>query len=158
MTDYNIINDIDIDYYNLKSECITMASTYYKYADMAREAKRIVSEKERSVKIVRAERSIKIREENRDKKLTVDLVNAMVECDSEVCKAEQEVLDAEATYDKINVMVKSLETKKAELDNLVKLNCNSNYVENQSKTTRDLNAETSSEYLRNSMHKVPTQS
>ena len=156
MSEYNIESDINIDYYNLKSECLTMAAIYYRYADLAREAKTNVSDRERNLKVVRAERSIAIREENKGKKLTVDLVNAMVECDSEVCKAYQEYLDAEATFDKINVMVKSLETKKAELDNLVKLNCNSNYIENPSKPTKDLNAETSSEYLRSSMNKVPT--
>ena len=156
MSEYNIQSDIEIDYYHLKNECITMAATYYRYADMAREAKSLVSEKADNLKVVCAERSIGIREENKDKKLTVDMIKALVDSDSEVLQASKELRDAEATFDKINVMVKSLEIKKAELDNLVKLNCNTNYVENPSKPTKDLNAETSSEYLRGSMNKVPT--
>lgn len=155
MTDSNIINDIEVDAYNLESECITMAATYYKYADMSRQAKALVSEKADNVKVVQAERSIAIREENKGKKLTVDLIKAMVDSDSEVLKAQKELRDAEATFDKISVMVKSLEIKKSELDNLVKLKCNSMYVDSPSRPTRNLNAETSSEYLRDSMSRVP---
>lgn len=155
MNEYDINRDIEIDSYNLEAECITMASTYYKYAEMNRQAKSLVSEKADNVKVVRAVRSIAIREENKDKKLTVDMVAALVDSDSQVAEANRELREAEATFDKIAVMVKSMEIKKSELDNLVKLKCNSMYVDSPARPTRDLNSETSGEYLRKSMSSVP---
>ena len=41
--DYNIQSDIEINQYQLENECITMSATYYRYADLAREAKSEVS-------------------------------------------------------------------------------------------------------------------
>lgn len=155
MNEYDINRDIEIDSYNLEAECITMASTYYKYTEMNRQAKSNVSEKADNVKVVQAERSIGIREENKDKRLTVDMVAALVASDPEVLQAQKELREAEATFDKISVMVKSMEIKKSELDNLVKLKCNSMYVDSPAKPTRDLNSETSGEYLRKSMSSVP---
>lgn len=161
MSEYNIESDITIDSYNLENECISMASTYYRYADLAREAKSLVSEKADNVKVVRAERAIAIREycassDYNGVKVTEGVITAMVEKDPDVLAANKELRDAEATFDKLSVMVKSMEIKKGELDNLVKLKCNGTYVDNMTKPTKNLNAEASSEYLRNSMSRVPT--
>lgn len=155
MDNYNIETDVEIDRYNLEAECLTMSATYYKYAEMSRDAKAIVSEKRDNLKVVTAERSIGIREENSAKKLTVDMVKAMVDCDSEVVKAMKEVRDAEATYDRISVMVSALEIKKSELDNLVKLKCNSMYVDSPSKPTRDIKTELGTENMRRGMTPLP---
>lgn len=155
MNDYNIAQDITIDQYNLDGECLTMAAIYYKYADSSREAKTLVSEKTDNVKVVCAERTIGIREENSDKKLTVDMVNAMVEKDPAVIQAKKELREAEAVFDRISVMVKSLEIKKSELDNLVKLKCNSMYVDSPSKPTRDIQAQVGSDYMRHNMTPLP---
>ena len=155
MDNYDIESDVEIDRYNLEAECLTMSATYYKYAEMSRDAKAIVSEKRDNLKVVIAERSISIREENASKKLTVDLVKAMVDCDSEVVKAMKEVRDAEATYDRISVMVSALEIKKSELDNLVKLKCNSMYVDSPSKPTRDIKTEMGTENMRRGMTPLP---
>ena len=153
--DYDIQSDVEINQYQLENECISMASTYYKYADMAREAKSLVSEKSDMVKVITAERSIAIREENKDKKLTVDLVQAMVNSDSEVVKAMRELRDAEATYLRLSAAVSSLEIKKSELDNLVKLRCNAMYVDSPSKPTRDIKNEEMSNFNRRSMTPLP---
>ena len=155
MDNYDIESDVEIDRYNLEAECLTMSATYYKYAEMSRDAKAIVSEKRDNLKVVIAERSIGIREENASKKLTVDLVKAMADCDSEVVKAMKEVRDAEATYDRISVMVSALEIKKSELDNLVKLKCNSMYVDSPSKPTRDIKTEMGTENMRRGMTPLP---
>lgn len=158
MNEFNINQDIEVDNYNLESECITMAATYYKYAEMAREAKSLVSEKADNVKVVIAERTIAIRESLAQSgvKTTEGMITSNVEVDLDVRQAKKDLRDAEATFDKLSVMVKSMEIKKSELDNLVKLKCNSMYVDSPSRPTKDLNAETSSEYLRNSMSRVPT--
>ena len=155
MDNYDIESDVEIDKYNLEAECLTMSATYYSYADMSREAKTLVTDKRDMLKVVIAERTIAIREENASKKLTVDMIKAMVDCDSEVVKAMKELRDAEATYDRMSVMVSALEMKKAELDNLVKLKCNSMYVDSPSKPTRDIKTEMGTENMRRSMTPLP---
>ena len=153
----DIKSDVEVDQYNLEAECITMSSTYYNYADMAREAKALVSEKTDMLKVIQAERNIAIREQcaNEGKRVTEDIIKSMVQCDPDVVNAMKELRDATATFDRISVGVKALEIKKSELDNLVKLRCNSSYIDNVAKPTKDLNNETSSDYLRNSMSRVP---
>lgn len=155
MDNYDIQNDIAINQYQLEGECISMASTYYKYADAAREAKSYVSDATDRLKVVIAERNIGIREENEGKKLTVDMVNAMVDKDSEVVNARKELRDAEATYLRLNAAVSALEIKKSELDNLVKLRCNSMYVDSPSKPTRDMKSDFQSDYNRRTMTPLP---
>lgn len=153
----NILDDIEIDQYQLEKECITMSSTYYYYADKAREAKAIVSEKTDTLKVIQAERNIAIRENCsiEGKKVTEGIIASMVQSDSEVKNAMKELREAEATYERINVAVKSLEIKKSELDNLVKLRCNGNYVDNVTKPTRDIKNEAMSDYNRQTMTPLP---
>lgn len=155
MSEMNIASDVEIDRYNLEGECLTMAATYYGYADKVREAKSLVSEKRDNLKVVIAERSIAIREENAGQKLTVDLVKAMVDKDSEVVQAMKDLRDAEAIYDRLSVMTSALEIKKSELDNLVKLRCNSMYVDSPSKPTRNLKTEFGTETMRREMTPLP---
>lgn len=154
---FNIQEDIEINRYNLKSECISMASIYFRYADAAKDAKTIISDKRDNLKAVTAERNIAIRESlaNSKAKVTEGIINSMVDSDPIVLQARKELREAEATYEGISVMVSALEIKKSELDNLVKLECNSMYVENPSKPTRDIQAEGTSEYLRKNMQPVP---
>jgi len=153
----NIQSDIEIDQYHLENECITMSSTYYNYADIAREAKSIVSEKADALKVIQAERNIAIREQcaNEGKKVTEGIIASMVQSDSEVVNAMKELREAEATFDRINVGVKALEIKKSELDNLVKLRCNGNYVDNVAKPTRDIKNETISQYNQRTLTPLP---
>ena len=153
----DIQSDIEINEFQLENECITMAATYFNYADKAREAKAMVSEKADLVKVVEAERSIAIREEcaQNKSKVTVDMIKAMVDSDKEVNNARKELRDATAIYDRITVAVRALEMKKSELDNLVKLRCNSMYVDNPSKPTRNIQDETMSEYNRRTMTPLP---
>ena len=154
----NIQSDIEIDQYHLENECITMSSTYYNYADIAREAKALVSEKADALKVIQAERNIAIREQcaNEGKKVTEGIIASMVQSDSEVVNAMKELREAEATFDRINVGVKALEIKKSELDNLVKLRCNGNYVDNVAKPTRDIKYEGMSEFNRDTMTPLPS--
>jgi hypothetical protein len=155
--DYNIQSDIEINQYQLENECITMSSTYFKYADMAREAKADVSFCADNLKVVTAERNIAIREDlaNSGQKITEGIITSTVQSDGEVKIAMQKLREAEATYERLNVAVKALEIKKSELDNLVKLRCNSMYVDSPSKPTRDIKNETMTEYNRRTMTPLP---
>lgn len=155
--DFDIQSDIEIDQYHLESECISMAATYYRYADMVREAKAEVSIKQDTLKVVMAERSIAIRESLAlsKAKVTEGIITSSINSDEEVKRAMRDVRDAEATYERLNAAVKALEIKKSELDNLVKLRCNSMYVDNAIKPTRDIQNETISEYNQRTMTPLP---
>lgn len=153
----DIKSDVEIDQYHLESECITMSSTYYNYADMAREAKSVVSEKADMLKVIQAERNIAIRENcaNEGKRVTEDIIKSMVQCDPEVINAMKELREAEATFDRINVGVKALEIKKSELDNLVKLRCNGAYVDNVAKPTQEIKDETITHFNQRTQTPLP---
>ena len=153
----DIQSDIEINEFQLENECITMAATYFNYADKAREAKSVVSEKADMLKVIQAERNIAIREQcaNEGKRVTEDIIKSMVQSDVEVVNVMKELREAEAIYDRISVGVKALEIKKSELDNLVKLRCNSTYVNNPSKPTADVQGETMPEYYRRTMTPLP---
>ena len=151
--EFNVEQDLTIDQYHLKEECIGMATTYFKYADAAREAKSIVSDKADFVKIISAERNIAIREAaaTSGERVTEGIITSRVQSDPQVVQAMKDLREAEATHSRLAAMVSSLEIKKGELDNLVKLNCNSMYVENPTKPTADFTSNAQSEYNRQSM-------
>lgn len=155
--DFDIQSDIEIDQYHLESECISMAATYYRYADMARQAKAEVSIKQDGLKVVMAERAIAIREQltRAETRVTEGMITSSINSDLEVRQAMKDVRDAEATYERLNAALKALEIKKSELDNLVKLRCNSMYVDNAIKPTRDIQNETISEYNQRTMTPLP---
>lgn len=155
--DFNFESDISIDQYNLESECISMASTYYRYADASREAKSIVSEKADFLKITSAERNIAIREAaaTNHEKVTEGIIASRVQSDPQVVQAMKDLREAESTYNRLSAAVSALEIKKSELDNLVKLRCNSMYVDSPAKPTRDIKTEYRSEYNRQNMTPLP---
>lgn len=153
----DIKSDVQVDEYHLESECITMSSTYFNYADMAREAKAVVSEKADMLKVIQAERNIAIRESCsiEGKKVTEGIIASMVQCDPDVINAMKELRDATATYERISVGVKALEIKKSELDNLVRLRCNSMYVDNVAKPTQDFKDENISRFNQQNLTPIP---
>lgn len=157
MENYNIQSDIEIDPYQLENECITMAGTYFRYADMVREAKAVVSEKQDILKVVLAETSISVRERFSQSglKSTEGMITSSINSSDEVKQAMKEVREAEATYERLNAAVKALEIKKSELDNLVKLRCNSMYVESPSKPTRDIKDESISHFNQRTQTPLP---
>ena len=156
----NIESDVTIDQYNLESECITMSSTYYNYAASASEAKSLVSEKKDNLEVVRAEREISIREycsspDYTGVKPTEGVIKSLVDKDPEVLLAKKNLREAEAIYGRLAVGVSALEIKKSELDNLVKLRCNGNYVDNVAKPTREIRDETISQYNQRTLTPLP---
>ena len=130
MEDYNIEQDLSIDRYKLDLEAMSLPSLYFRYSDLVREAKEIVSEKKDHLEAVIAERSISIREEcaTNGTKTTEGIITSLVNSDKAVLEAKKELRDAMATHGRLQVALSALDTKKAEIDNLVKLYCNSYYA------------------------------
>lgn len=123
--EFDIENDLSISKLNLDAECLSHASLYFKYADACSEAKTEVSNKKDILKATIAQRQIAIRETCAEKgqKVTENLISAMVDCDSEVLSAQRAVREAEANYARLQVSVDAMDTRRSELDNLVKLYC-----------------------------------
>ena len=155
--DFNVESDISIDPYNLESECISMASTYYNYRDAAGDAKNAVSYQADLLKIISAERNIAIREAaaTNHEKVTEGIITSRVQSDPQVVQAMKDLRDAESTYNRLSAAVSALEIKKSELDNLVKLKCNAMYVDSLTKPTRDVSNETISNYNRQTLTPLP---
>lgn len=128
--DFNIEQDLSINRYQLDLEAISLPSIYFRYSDAVREAKEIVSEKKDQLDAVLAERNIAIREEcaNNGTKVTEGIITAMVNSDSEVLNAKKELREAMAVQGRLQVAVSALETKRNEIDNLVKLYCSAYYT------------------------------
>ena len=155
--DFDIQNDISIDQYHLESECISMATIYYRYADAARDAKSLVSEKADFVKIISAERNIAIREaaSTSGERVTEGIITSRGQSDPQVVQAMKDLREAEATYSRLSAAVSALEIKKSELDNLVKLRCNSMYVDSPAKPTQNIKSDYQSDYNRRTMTPLP---
>lgn len=153
----NIENDVQIDKYNLDSECISLPGLYLGYAEAARQAKSFVSEKSDMLKVVLAERQLAIREQcaNEGKKVTEGIIAAMVDCDPDVIQARKDLREAEAVATRLNVAVTSMEIKKSEVDNLVKLHCNQIYVSTGANTNGYNQADVNSEMYRKTMNPLP---
>lgn len=156
MGEVNFEKDLSIDKYALDMEAISMPSIYFRYADLVREAKSVVSEKKDNLSAITAETNIRIREEASQggKKLTEKLVESMVDCDKEVLEAKKELRMAQADLDRLNVALSALETKKSEIDNLVKLFCSSYYANKEVKATGDFKAESTERYIRDTMSRL----
>ena len=139
MTEFDIEKDLSINRYNLDLEAMSLPSIYFRYADAVREAKEVVSEKKDKLEAVLAERNIAIREEcaNSGKKVTEGIISALVDSDSEVLNAKKELREANATFGRLQVAVSALETKRNEIDNLVKLYCNAYYTNKDTSQSND---------------------
>lgn len=153
----NIENDVQIDKFNLDSECISLPGLYLGYAEAARQAKSFVSEKSDMLKVVLAERQLAIREQcaNEGKKVTEGVIAAMVDCDPDVVQARKDLREAESVSTRLSVAVASMEIKKSEVDNLVKLHCNQIYASTSVNTTGYNQSEVNSEQYRKGMTPLP---
>ena len=153
----NIEEDLSINKYQLDAEAISLPSLYFRYADAVREAKALVSENQDNLKVVLAERNIAIREEcaTNGIKVTEGIISAKVDADAEVNNARKELRNAEAILGRLNVALSALETKKSEIDNLVKLYCNSYYANKDANGNNEFKSEMISTDLRKNMNTLP---
>lgn len=123
--DFDIKNDLKINKYKLDEECLTHASIYNRYAEMATKSKTELAKAKDKLALVTAQRNIVIREEaskSKDK-ITERMFDSLLETDKEVLKAKKEVREAEEVNATFNSMLDSFDHRKSELDNLVKLYC-----------------------------------
>lgn len=154
----NIEQDLSINKYQLDSEAITLPGLYFRYSDAAREAKSLVSEKSDNLKVVTAERQLAIREQcaNEGKKVTEAIIAAMVDSDPLVIEARKELREAESIYARINVAVSAMDTKRSEIDNLVKLYCNAYYANKDVKQDGEFQSDMVAHDMRSQMNPLPT--
>lgn len=123
--DFDIENDLKINKYKLDEECLTHASTYNRYAEMATKTKTELTKAKDKLSLITAQRNIAIREEivKSGSKITEKMIESYLEADKEVLKVKKEVREIEEVNATFNAMLDSFEHRKSELDNLVKLYC-----------------------------------
>lgn len=123
--DFDIKNDLKINKYKLDEECLTHASTYNRYAEMATKTKTELTKAKDKLSLITAQRNIAIREEiiKSGSKVTEKMIESYLEADKEVLKAKKEVREIEEVNASFNAMLDSFDHRKSELDNLVKLYC-----------------------------------
>ena len=158
ISDFDISKDLSINRYQLDLEAISLPSIYFRYSDTVREAKEIVSEKKDNLDAVLAERNIAIREEcsTNGTKTTEGIIAAMVNSDPEVLQAKKELREAMATHGRLQVAVSALETKRNEIDNLVKLYCNAYYTNKEPTGNTDFKSDMVSHEVRSGTRPIPT--
>lgn len=124
-SDDSFQNDLSINKYKLDEECLSHSSRYAYYAEAQAVAKSNVSKAKDNLEYVTAEANIRIRQRfsTEGVKFTEALVNSTLSMDSEIVKAKSEVREAEEVYGRLSVAVSAMETRRSELDNLVKLYC-----------------------------------
>ena len=123
--DFDIEIDLKINKYKLDEECLTHASTYNRYAEMALKTKTELTKAKDKLSLITAQRNIAIREEiaKSGSKVTEKMIESYLESDKEVLKAKKEVREIEEVNATFNAMLDSFDHRKSELDNLVKLYC-----------------------------------
>ena len=157
IANFNIEQDLSINRYQLDLEAISLPSIYFRYSDAVREAKEIVSEKKDTLDAVLAERNIAIREEcaNSGTKVTEGIITAMVNSDSQVLEAKKELREAMATHGRLQVAVSALETKRSEIDNLVKLYCSAYYTNKDVQPNSDFKDDMIAHDMRKGTRSIP---
>lgn len=123
--DFDIETDLKINKYKLDEECLTHASTYNRYVEMALKTKTELTKAKDKLSLITAQRNIAIREEiaKSGSKVTEKMIESYLESDKEVLKAKKEVREIEEVNATFNAMLDSFDHRKSELDNLVKLYC-----------------------------------
>lgn len=151
--DFDIETDLKINKYKLDEECLTHASTYNRYAEMALKTKTELTKVKDKLSLITAQRNIAIREEiaKSGSKVTEKMIESYLESDKEVLNAKKEVREIEEVNATFNVMLDSFDHRKSELDNLVKLYCAGYYsvVGNKKETS----TETTEKDIRKNLNK-----
>lgn len=115
--------DLAINKYKLDDECLSHSSRYAYYAEACAAAKCNVSRAGDNLKLVTAEANLRIRKNYADngQKFTEAVIASELEIDKEVIGARNELREAEGVYGRLQVAVNAMDTRRSELDNLVKL-------------------------------------
>jgi hypothetical protein len=125
MEEFDFEKDLSINKFRLDEECLSHSSIYFKYAEAQQNAKSEVSKADDVLKLTLAERELEIRNKYSENgiKVTENLIKADVEKDEDVLKAKRKLRKAQDIFNKLTVAVQALDSRRSELDNLVKLYC-----------------------------------
>lgn len=121
--DLDFKKELEINKYRLDDECLGHSAKYAYYAEAQAEAKARLSELKDKLDFVSGEANLRIRKEyaERGEKVTEGIVASRLSTDSDVVKAKADVREGEEIYLRLTSAVNSMDVRRSELDNLVKL-------------------------------------
>lgn len=146
-------SDLVINKYRLDEECISHSTRYAYYAEAQALAKSNVSKEKDNLELVSAEANVRIRKELSiaGEKITESLVASYLTMDEKVQKARAKLREAEEVYAKMSVAVSAMDSRRSELDNLVRLYCTGYFstVSSEGNVRKNINEQTGLEIRRN---------
>ena len=151
MSDFD--EDLSIDKYRLDEECLSHSSRYAYYSEAQAVAKSNVSKAKDNLEFVTAEANLRIRKEYAEKgeKFTEAVIASQLTLDKGVNEATSKLREEEEVYARLSVAVQAMETRRSELDNLVKLYCAGYFstVKTDGNVRKGINEQVSAEIRKN---------
>lgn len=143
--------DLSINKYKLDEECLSHSSRYAYYAEAQAVAKTDVSRAKDRLEFVESESNLKIRKKFADdgQKVTESVIACTLAMDSDVIQAKKELREAEEIYSRLSVAVQAMDTRRSELDNLVKLYCAGYFSTVNGANKKDISEQTSNDVRKN---------
>ena len=126
MKENKYLKDLEIDENMLEREWIDQSSLYMSYSIEAAEAGKHKDDIKEELEIIRAQTSLRIREDS-EKKMTEAMVASAITLDENCQTAVSNYNQAVYEYNMIQAVIKSLDHKKKALENLVQLWVNGYY-------------------------------
>lgn len=151
--DNSFEQDLSINKYKLDEECLSHSSRYAYYSEAQAVAKSNVSKAKDNLEYVTAEANLRIRKEYAEKgeKFTEAVITSQLTLDKSVNEAKSKLREEEEVYARLSVAVQAMETRRSELDNLVKLYCAGYFstVNTDGNVRKGINEQTSSDIRKN---------
>lgn len=151
--DNSFEQDLSINKYKLDEECLSHSSRYAYYSEAQAVAKSNVSKAKDNLEYVTAEANLRIRKEYTEKgeKFTEAVITSQLTLDKGVNEAKSKLREEEEVYARLSVAVQAMETRRSELDNLVKLYCAGYFstVNTDGNVRKGINEQTSSDIRKN---------
>lgn len=151
--DNSFEQDLSINKYKLDEECLSHSSRYAYYSEAQAVAKSNVSKAKDNLEYVTAEANLRIRKEYAEKgeKFTEAVITSQLTLDKDVNEAKSKLREEEEVYSRLSVAVQAMETRRSELDNLVKLYCAGYFstVNADGNVRKGINEQTSSDIRKN---------
>lgn len=150
---YDFQKDLSINKYKLDEECLSHPAKFAYYAEACATAKTNVSKANDNLKFVIAEANLRIRKNYAEngQKFTEAVITSELEIDKQVLEAKEQARDAEEVYSRLQVAVQAMDTRRSELDNLVKLYVSGYFstVDNSGSAKKSINEQTSNDVRKN---------
>ena len=121
----NFEKDLAIDKYRLDEECLSHSGVYAYYAESQASAKMELTRAKDNFEFITAEANLRIRKEYAEKgeKFTEAVISSQISMDEKVNESKRNLREKEEIYYQLTVAAQAMETRRSELDNLVKLYC-----------------------------------